>query len=268
MNLFREYLLAVQFFTRIPLSTRVANWAGFTPEMLCASAAHLPGVGILVGLIAATVLAGVVIFAAATPYTPVVAASLSTAATVLLTGAFHEDGLADVADGLGGGRDKEQALRIMKDSRIGVFGAVALVLALVLKIGLVASLSTWGWEFAGAALTAGHVFSRAGALVPIKLLPYISGDSVSKSKPLAEAITAGALGVAAAWVCAVAASLVAMDRLHAADIGACMAASTLATAWMVNLFRRRLQGFTGDCLGATQQVCELTCYLSLLLVHR
>lgn len=268
MRSLREYLLAVQFFTRIPLPTRVANWVGFTQELLGASAAHLPGVGILVGLLAATVLAAILILAAATPYTPVVAAGLSTAATVILTGAFHEDGLADVADGLGGGRDKEHALQIMKDSRVGAFGAIALVLALMLKIGLIASLSTWGWEFAGTALIAGHVFSRAGALVPIKLLPYLSAESVSKSKPLAQAISAGALATAAAWVCIAAGSLAAIGQLRAVDLTACVTASAVATASMVSLFRGRLQGITGDCLGATQQVCELACYLSLLFVHR
>jgi adenosylcobinamide-GDP ribazoletransferase len=105
----RHYLLAIQFFTRIPVTGRLGDWVGFSPAMLRASAAHFPGVGWLVG-------GGVAGF---------------TALGVLMTGAFHEDGLADVADGLGGSQDRERALTIMKDSRVGAFGAIAVVLVLM-----------------------------------------------------------------------------------------------------------------------------------------
>src|SRR5690606_19624758 len=112
MQALRHFLLALQFFTRVPVTGRLAAWVGYSPAMLRASAAHFPGVGWLVGGVAA----GVFLLAQA-GLPPLAAALLSTAATVWMTGAFHEDGLADTADGLGGSAERERALQIMKDSR-------------------------------------------------------------------------------------------------------------------------------------------------------
>src|SRR5690606_27354366 len=129
MTALRHFLLALQFFTRIPVTGRLAAWVGFSPQMLRASTAHFPGVGWVVGGCAAAVF---VVARAGLPGTAgaLATALLSTVATVLLTGAFHEDGLADTADGLGGSAQRARALEIMKDSRIGAFGAITLVLAL------------------------------------------------------------------------------------------------------------------------------------------
>ena len=102
MNSLRHYLLAVQFFTRIPVTGRLADWVGFSPAMLRASAAHFPGVGWLVGGLVAGLSAGLFAVLPTGPMTPLVVAVLGTVASVLITGAFHEDGLADVADGDGG----------------------------------------------------------------------------------------------------------------------------------------------------------------------
>ena len=102
MNFIREFLLAVQFFTRIPVTGALAEWVGFSPAMLRASAAHFPGVGWLVGAVVAGITWALLALLPPGPYAPLVAAVLGTAAGVWLTGAFHEDGLADVADGLGG----------------------------------------------------------------------------------------------------------------------------------------------------------------------
>ncbi|RYF36676.1 MAG: adenosylcobinamide-GDP ribazoletransferase, partial [Comamonadaceae bacterium] len=139
----REFLLALQFFTRIPVTGRLADWVGYSPELLRASAAHFPGVGLLVGLGAALAYGLLITVLPDSLFSPLLAAALSTAVTVLLTGGFHEDGLADVADGLGGSHERDCALEIMKDSRVGAFGAMALVLALlakVLALGLLGSL--------------------------------------------------------------------------------------------------------------------------------
>ena len=125
----RLFLVAVQFFTRVP----VPAWVGFSPVWLQASARHFPGVGLCVGMLGAAVLAG-----ASGLTSPAVAVVLSMMATVVLTGAFHEDGLADTCDALGGHVSRARALEIMKDSRIGAFGAMALVLGLVSKIALLA----------------------------------------------------------------------------------------------------------------------------------
>ncbi|MDQ0590835.1 adenosylcobinamide-GDP ribazoletransferase [Variovorax paradoxus] len=260
MNGVRHYLLALQFFTRVPVTGRLAEWIGFSPQMLRASAAHFPGVGWLVGGV------GAAVFVLALQGLPGVAgalaaALLSMAATVLLTGAFHEDGLADVADGLGGSADRTRALEIMKDSRIGAFGAIALVLALGLKAALLASMAGQGAQAVAGAIVGAHVLSRLAPLFLIRWLPYVGDSGASKAKPLADAISGGALFIAVAWsVPAVALLLCAHDAVH---VGAALAALVLAAGWMARFFRRRLQGFTGDGLGATQQVCELAVYLAL-----
>ena len=256
----RHFLLALQFFTRVPVTGRLAQWVGFSPQMLRASAAHLPGIGWLVGGVAAAVFvavhAGLPGVAGA-----LAAALLSTVATVMLTGAFHEDGLADVADGLGGSAQRDRALEIMKDSRIGAFGAVALVLALGLKFALIAMLAGRGLPAVAVAIVGAHVLSRLMPLFIIRWLPYVGDSGASKAKPLADAISAGALAMAVLWsVPAVALLLYGHDVVH---VVASLLAAVLAAGWMARLFLRRLQGFTGDGLGATQQVCELAIYLAL-----
>ncbi len=262
MNGVRHYLLALQFFTRVPVTGRLAQWVGFSPQMLRASAAHFPGIGWLVGV------SGAAVFFVVERGLPGVggawvAAVLSTIATVLLTGAFHEDGLADVADGLGGASDRSRALEIMKDSRIGAFGAIALVLALGLKFSLLAMLGGGGvgaWNVASAIVFA-HVLSRLAPLFLIRWLPYVGDSGASKSKPLADAISNGALGIGMLW--AVPAVLLLAWVQGVVAITVALVACALAAAVMARLFWKRLQGFTGDGLGATQQVCELAIYLAL-----
>jgi adenosylcobinamide-GDP ribazoletransferase len=259
----REYLLAVQFFTRIPVTGRLAGWVGFSPEMLRASAAHFPGIGVVVGTVAAAVFALLQAALPDTVFAPLVAAALSTVATVLLTGGFHEDGLADVTDGLGGSYNRERALEIMKDSRVGAFGALALVLVVLCKVALLALLGSQdlGIAYICAALLAGHVVSRFVPLLLIYRLPHVGDTAQSKSKPLADQITPGRLLIAFLWCfCALALSSIALPAI---DLLVACTAAALALLWMARLFRRRLQGFTGDCLGATQQVCEVAFYLGL-----
>ena len=275
MQLIREFLLAVQFFTRIPVTGALAEWVGFSPAMLRASAAHFPGVGVLVGAVAAGVYALLAALLPATPYAPLVAAVLSTVFTVLLTGGFHEDGLADVADGLGGSYDKARALEIMKDSRVGAFGSMALVLTLLAKVALVALLGSVdgipdGWDeapfkawYVCSALFAGHVVSRTLPLLLIYWLPHVGDSAASKSKPLADQISFRSLLIAFLW-CFMALAFVLL-ALEAIDLIVACSLSFIALLYMHRLFKRRLQGFTGDCLGATQQVCEITFYLGLAI---
>ena len=259
MNPIRHYLLAVQFFTRIPVTGRLAAWVGYSPAMLRASAAHFPGVGWLVALVACTVAALSGTLLHGRPGSALVTAVLCTIASVLVTGGFHEDGLADVADGLGGSHARERALEIMKDSRVGAFGAMALVLALLAKIALLAMLDASSGTALLAALVGGHVWSRFCPLLLVRLLPHVGDAATSKSKPLAAQISLGALGVAFLW-CFMPLALMEWAQ-GATFLIASMVASLLALAWMGRLFARRLQGFTGDCLGATQQVCEIAFYL-------
>lgn len=264
MNFVRHYLLALQFFTRVPVTGRLAAWVGYSPAMLRKSAAHFPGVGWLVGLAAALVHGALLLGLPATAHAPLVAAVFSTAFTVLLTGAFHEDGLADLADGLGGSSDRERALDIMKDSRVGAFGVLALVLALMSKVALLALLGEVDPALACGALFFAHVISRCLPLGLIRLLPHVGDTARSKSKPLADQISAWSLFVATLWAVAAAA----LTWMWLPEVWLWLGgavAGLLAWLWMWRLLARRLQGYTGDGLGATQQVCEIACYLGLAL---
>lgn len=262
----RHYLLSLQFFTRVPVTGRLAQWVGYSPEMLRASAAHFPGVGWLVGAVVALVSALVLQGLPGGTFAPLVAAVLGTVLSVLMTGAFHEDGLADVADGLGGSLNRERALEIMKDSRVGAFGAIAITLALLLKVALLAQLGSLGWRVLCVGVFLAHVVSRTWPLVLIRLLPHVGDLAGSKSKPLADQISLPALAIAFLW-CFMALALVgyAQPAINCIAIVAALAASTCAFLLMWRWFARRLGGFTGDCLGATQQVVELAFYLGMAL---
>jgi adenosylcobinamide-GDP ribazoletransferase len=255
----RHYLVALQFFTRVPVTGRLADWVGFDQAMLRAAAAHFPGVGWLVAAWASCVSALLWWLLPAQGFTPLAVAALGTVATVLLTGGFHEDGLADVADGLGGSLDRERALDIMKDSRIGAFGAMALVLGLVSKIALLAVLGAAGLAPLLWALLGGHVLSRLLPLALPLLLPHVGDTARSKSKPLADQIDLRTLRIGALW-CLPALLLAGLGQGAAFVLFGCTGA-VLGAAWMFRWFRRRLHGFTGDALGATQQVCEIAFYL-------
>ena len=262
----RHYLLSLQFFTRIPVTGRLAAWVGFSPALLRASAAHFPGVGWLVGALVAGCSWALLQGLPPGPLAGLGVAALGTLLGILLTGAFHEDGLADVADGLGGSLDRLRALEIMKDSRVGAFGAIAVVMALLTKVALVAQLAALGALPLVCAVFLAHVVSRTWPLCTIRLLPHVGDAAGSKSKPLADQISAGSL--LAGWVWALAASglcawLLPVGLWRMLAWGWC--GSALAWLWMWRWFARRLQGFTGDCLGATQQVAELAFYLGCLL---
>ena len=255
MSALRHFLLALQFFTRIPVTGRLAQWVGYSPAMLRASAAHFPAVGWVVGAIGALTLAGALAL-----WPPLVAAVLCTVVTVLVTGAFHEDGLADVADGLGGTSNRERALEIMRDSRIGAFGAIALVLALGLKFALLAALAGQGAWVACVALLAAHVLSRLVPLAVMRALPYVGAEG-GKAKPMADAVSGSAVGIGVLWSLP-AVALLALAGGAANGLAALLAAALVGVV-MVRLLRRRLGGFTGDALGATQQLSELAIYLAL-----
>ncbi|MBI2770238.1 MAG: adenosylcobinamide-GDP ribazoletransferase [Burkholderiales bacterium] len=263
MDFVRHYLLAVQYFTRIPVTGALAQWVGFSPQMLRASAAHFPGVGWLAGAAACMAYAALALALPANPMAPLAAAVGCTIATVLLTGGFHEDGLADVADGLGGSSERARALEIMKDSRVGAFGAMALVLALLAKVSLLAVLGSQNLAAALMALLAGHVVSRFAPLVLVYTLDHVGDAAGSKSKPLADQLSRNGLFAAAGW-CYVPLALAGLAQ-GALFVALAMAAACAALLFMHRLFRRRLQGFTGDCLGATQQVCEIAFYLGAAL---
>jgi adenosylcobinamide-GDP ribazoletransferase len=277
MQFIRHYLLAIQFFTRIPVTGRLAAWVGYSPEMLRASAAHFPGVGVLVGgLVAGLSMLLMAVLSKNGQYPTLLAlviAVLGTVFSVMLTGAFHEDGLADVADGLGGSQNRERALEIMKDSRVGAFGAIALVLILLSKVSLLAMIGDTNPLVMLFGIFLAHVVSRTFALLLIRLLPHVGDIGSSKSKPLADQISLKSiffaflwlfLAIASVFIAYAAIEMIALTEVIKIFLTAFVVAVG-AFVYMWRMFAKRLQGFTGDCLGATQQVCEVAFYLGLAI---
>lgn len=252
----RLFFVAVQFFTRVP----VPRWVGFEPAWLHDSARHFPLVGLCVGAVGAVVLA-----AATVATSPAVAVVLSMIATVWLTGAFHEDGLADTCDALGGHVSRERSLEIMKDSRIGSYGAVGLVLVLGLKAAVLVSLPV---ALALPALLFGHTVSRAMAVLVIRALPYAGDLAAAKAKPLAQGVSRGGLLVALGWVLVVAVGIVASRVAWWPAVVLSLLFALAGTRACARCWSRRLGGFTGDTLGATQQVTEVLVLLGWLVWMR
>jgi adenosylcobinamide-GDP ribazoletransferase len=229
-------------------------------------------VGVLVGGLVAALTAVLLVFLPQTsPLSPLVAAVLGTVFSVMLTGAFHEDGLADIADGLGGTtggvENRERALEIMKDSRVGAFGTIAVALVLLAKVALLALIGDVNPEALVVGIFAAHVASRTFPLLLIRLLPHVGDVAGSKSKPLADQISGYSLSIAFIWLIMALFICLAdvLSGYDAINLAATLVAASIAFLYMWRLFAKRLQGFTGDCLGATQQVCEVAFYLGLAL---
>ncbi len=252
----RLFFVALQFLTRVP----VPAWVGFEPDWLNRSARWFPLVGLCVGAAAALVLA-----VASCVFPPAVAVGLSIAATLLLTGGFHEDGLADTADALGGSVGRARALEIMKDSRIGSYGALALIVVLGLKaVALTAMLPA----LAIPALLLAHTASRTAAVVLIRVLPYAGDIEHAKAKPLARRVSRVGVAVAIGTVFGVGALLVVAVPAQASAVVTSLVLSAIGTAWIALWLRRRLGGYTGDALGATQQITELLALLGWVGIAR
>jgi adenosylcobinamide-GDP ribazoletransferase len=247
--------IALQFLTRLPVPARV----GFEPAWLHASARHFPLVGLVVGGIG--VLAW---WIAAQRWPPAVAAGLALSATVVLTGGFHEDGLADTFDGLGGAVSRERALQIMKDSRLGSYGALALVLVLGLKWQALASLGAAGVSRrAAAAWLMAHATSRAAAVGLLWRMPYAGDADHAKAKPMAQQVSADGAFIAFAWPVIAALAIVAVcGREVGVPLACAVAAAIVVALAMARWLRRRLGGYTGDTLGAAQQLTELAALLA------
>jgi len=189
---------------------------------------------------------------------PLVAAALAVITVLLVTGAFHEDGLADTADALGGAYERDKLFAILKDSRIGSFGAAALTMALVLRVALLARLG----EAAPLALVLVGAASRVPPVWLMAALPYVTAGEASRSRPVARGGPAQA--VVATLVAALV--LVAAHRALSPVAVLAMVAVNLAVALLAGWrFHVRAGGITGDFLGATQQVCECALLLALVL---
>ncbi len=242
----RLLVCAIQFLTRVP----TPSLKTFEPEWITRSARYFPLVGQGVGAVSALVLlAGERVWGGG------VAAVLAIAVGLLITGAFHEDGLADTADGLGGGQTPARRLEIMKDSRVGTYGVCALVLALGLKVTVLAST-----PMAALMLVAAHGLGRAAAVVVMRVTPYAPSGEPGKWKPVPQGVRTGEVLVAlliAAWPLA----LLPMGAVLVGLAGG----AVLATA-MALLAKRLIGGHTGDVLGAVEQLFEVGFLLGVAAV--
>ncbi len=250
-----RFWIALTFLTRLPVRKAIC----FNQVEMNRAAAWFPWVGGIVGMLAAGVL---VLAALGLPISAAVI--LSMLFSVMLTGAFHEDGFADTCDALAGGNDPETRLSIMKDSRLGTFGAVGLWGILLLKWQLLVAIANLSesLSFMVFVLISAHVVSRWFAIQFMLKLPYVSGKD-GKSKPLAQQLVARDQIIAIAPVVACLALVLLIKPIGFLFILAAVG-FTFFVYWQA-LLKQKLGGYTGDTLGAAQQIAELLFYLSWLL---
>jgi adenosylcobinamide-GDP ribazoletransferase len=241
------FLTAVMFFTKIPCP----KWVDHSPEFLNESARYFSLVGIIVGVVGAVIFWG---FDFLFPQS--IAVLVSMLATIWLTGAFHEDGLADMFDGFGGGWTKEDILSIMKDSRIGTFGVTGLVGILALKF---TSLNELQAQVIPWLLIAGHASSRFFATTLIITHDYVRGEP-SKAKPVAKQMSQGSVAISAIF------GLLPLLLVPHSWIWLALVPMVGVLMYLGRFFNKWIGGHTGDCSGATQQLTEVTFYLSALVL--
>ena len=248
----RLFFVALQFFTRCP----IPRWVGFEPAWLQQCARYFPAVGLLVGAFSAGAL-----WLSMGLWPTSVAVGLSMAASVWLTGGFHEDGWADTCDGLGGAVSRERSLVIMKDSRIGSYGALGLILLLGLKAACLVALADDSAAAAMLALLWAHCASRAATVWLLHSLSYAGDVEHAKAKPLATQASWATVVVALAWVGLASLSVALFTPNWVPALCAASVAAIGVTFRLQGWLEKRLGGYTGDNLGACQQLVELTALL-------
>ena len=242
------FVLAVQFLTRWP----VRSPALLTGAQLTAAVRYYPLVGALIGAFA-----GGVFWIAHLIFPVILAIVLATAASLLATGALHEDGFADACDGLGGGATRERALEIMRDSRLGAYGAAGLGLMLAAKVLALAAAPP---EVIPWLLIAAHAASRSSSVLALATSAYARDSGIAE--PIADAVEPGSLAFALATGAAAVCILFTVAAPAAVLAG--FAGLTAGHLAMRNVYERKLGGYTGDCLGAVQQTSELGLYLGII----
>jgi len=253
-SLLADFYFCLGFFTRLPSPPAASTSEPHSLAHFSGAVRMLPVAGGLVGALAAIAMVAASRFG----FPPVVAAPLAICSLVLLSGAMHEDGLADCADGFSGGTTRERKLEIMRDSRIGSFGAVALVLTLYLRAASLAVIVHESEGLAGAVLIGAAALSRAASLMPLALLPPAreNGTGFAAGKP-----ERAALAIAACLAVVFALAPVVAGASLTRSLAA-IAAATGAAYTIVLLARKHIGGQTGDVAGAAQQLGEIAYYLA------
>lgn len=256
------FFTALMFYTRIPCPKNINH----DPDYLNKASRYFPLVGWIVGLVA---------FGTFSLFDYLIgseiAVLLSMITSVLVTGAFHEDGFADVCDGFGGGWTKEKILLIMKDSAIGAYGAIGVFLLLLIKLmSLTGLLKMTGESNLNQPIiylllfVTAYSLSRLAAVSIVFTHEYSREDATSKSKPIAKSFT---------WREVVGAFFFGLVPLLVLSYFQWQFILTLIPVFLIRIylaryFQRWIGGYTGDCLGATQQVCEVVFYLSAIAIWK
>ena len=246
----RIFFAALMFFTRLPCP----KWLDHSSEYLAKSSRYFPLVGIIVGSIGALVYYGSSIV-----FPLPLAILLSMISTIFATGAFHEDGLADMCDGFGGGWNKQDILRIMKDSRSGTYGVVGLCSTLAFKFTALYYIDS---TLIPLVLIAGHSLSRFMASTLLYDLDYVREDDQSKAKPAAGRMSASSLFVGLLFGIS---PLVLFFNYY---IFLLLIPVFMIRWYLGRFFIKWIGGQTGDCAGATQQICEVVFYLSFIALWK
>ncbi|MDW7690811.1 adenosylcobinamide-GDP ribazoletransferase [Flammeovirgaceae bacterium SG7u.111] len=249
---FHIFFTSLMFYTRIPVPS---SWAGNDPSLLNAATRYFPLIGWIVGGVSAGVFYA---FQLVLPLS--VSILLSMIVSVLVTGAFHEDGFADVCDGFGGGWEKERILTIMKDSRIGAYGMIGTTLLLLLKYTVLVEIGDVSPGKLVLVLLLAHPISRLLAASFIFTHSYVREDELSKAKPIAKKLSWKNLLIA--LIFGLSPLLLFGDVLFALVLVPLL----LMKGYLGWYFTKWIGGYTGDCLGATQQVSEVVCYLFCLAI--
>ncbi|MFZ4927583.1 adenosylcobinamide-GDP ribazoletransferase [Chryseobacterium sp. Mn2064] len=245
---------ALMFFTRIPVPFKIP----YSSDIMNKSQKYFAWVGLVVGFINA-----VIFYLGSLLFNLEIGIVLMMISSVLLTGAFHEDGFTDMCDSFGGGYGKEKILTIMKDSRVGAYGTIGIILLFALKFYSIQALGTIDLLKTSCIIILAHTSSRFISGTMIYTHEYVTDIDVSKSKPLAnkplngKALLVSFIGVLIAF------TLIPDWRLIIA-----FALAYVGKIYLGWYFKKHIGGYTGDCLGSVQQICEVLFYLGTIIVWK
>jgi adenosylcobinamide-GDP ribazoletransferase len=256
-GLLSDLAVALQFLTRLPVP---ASDAG--RRRLASTVGAFPLVGVIVGLLSSIVL--MLGQLAGLPH--LLTASLCVLSAVAITGALHEDGLADVADGFGGGATRERKLEIMRDSRIGTFGVLALVFVILIRVVAISTAVEWtaAWWQAPAVIVAAAALSRSHMALLMASLPAARDDWRSFDSGAPESASAWAGYAVGGGLCVV---LIGLGLGFWTAVAGLIGAAS-AHVWIRRLAQRQIGGQTGDVLGTAQQLCEIGFLIAVVATLR
>jgi len=254
------FLTAVMFYTRIPCP----KWVDHDPTYINLSIRYFSLIGWIVGG-----LSGLTFYFGNSVFSEPIAIVLSMIASVLVTGAFHEDGFADVCDAFGGGWTKDKILTIMKDSRLGTYGVIGLFLMLSIKYLLnleILSLMVTDWWSTMIFFILVHAASRFIASTFVFTHEYARDSNDSKAKPVAEQTGYSNLVIGFIWV--LIPLLIWCNLLNNYWYLGTIFFAYASKYFLARYFKKWIGGYTGDCLGSTQQVSEIVIYMVILIIWK